>query len=141
MPQIVCDSELKRGRYGHLNQSCIEGMLLQDRIWVQFFLLVWAHISGHFVGLKVYELWQIYRTFFWQVLMLNISVKSKTNGFGLQLENCEKYPLAMEILRVDILLKFFLKINLMEILNFLCWYSPITLGFQLGNKCFWKFSK
>ena len=46
-----------------------------------------------------------------------------------------------KFLRVDILSKFFLKITLMEILNFSCWYSPITLGFQLGNKYFWKFSK
>ena len=45
-----------------------------------------------------------------------------------------------KILRVDILSKFFLKITLMEILKFPCWYSPITLSFQLGNKHFWKFS-
>ena len=45
-----------------------------------------------------------------------------------------------KILRVDILSKFFLKITLMEILKFSC-YSPITLGFQLGNKYLWKFSK
>ena len=45
-----------------------------------------------------------------------------------------------KILRVDILSKFFLKITLMEILKFSC-YSPITLGFQLGNNFFWKFSK
>ena len=38
-----------------------------------------------------------------------------------------------KILRVDILSKFFLKITLIEILNFSCWF-PITLGFQLGNK-------
>ena len=42
-------------------------------------------------------------------------------------------------LRVDISSKFFLKIILMEILNFSCWYSHITLGFQLGNKSFGKF--
>ena len=46
-----------------------------------------------------------------------------------------------KILRVDILSKFFLKITLMEILKFSCWYYPITLVFQLGNKYFWKFSK
>ena len=46
-----------------------------------------------------------------------------------------------KILRVDILSKFFLNITLMEILNFSCWYSPIILGFQLGNKYFWKISK
>ena len=34
-----------------------------------------------------------------------------------------------KILRVDILYKFFLKITLMEILNFSCWHSPIILGF------------
>ena len=44
------------------------------------------------------------------------------------------------ILRVDILSKLFLKINLIENLNFSCWYSPITLGCQLGNKYFWKIS-
>ena len=44
-----------------------------------------------------------------------------------------------KILRVDILSKFFLKITLIEILNFSCWYSPIILDFQLGNKYFWKF--
>ena len=46
-----------------------------------------------------------------------------------------------KIFRVDILSKFFLKITLMEILNFSCWYSPITLGFQLGNKYFLRISK
>ena len=46
-----------------------------------------------------------------------------------------------KILRVDILSKFFLKITLIEILNFSCQYSPIILGFQLGNKYFWKISK
>ena len=46
-----------------------------------------------------------------------------------------------KILRVDILYKFFLKITLMEILNFSCWYSPIILGFQLGKKYFLKISK
>ena len=46
-----------------------------------------------------------------------------------------------KFLRVDILSKFFLKITLMEILNFPCWYSSITLSFQLGNKHFWNFSK
>ena len=49
--------------------------------------------------------------------------------------------IVLKILRVDILSKLFLKINLIEILKFSCWYSPITLGFQLGNKYFWKFSK
>ena len=39
-----------------------------------------------------------------------------------------------KILRVDILLKFFLKITLMENFDFSWWYSPIILGFQLGNK-------
>ena len=46
-----------------------------------------------------------------------------------------------KLLRVDILSKLFLKINLIEILKFSCWYSPITLGFQLGNKYFLKFLK
>ena len=41
-----------------------------------------------------------------------------------------------KILRVNILSKFFLKNTLMEILNFSCWYSPITLSIQLGNKYF-----
>ena len=41
-----------------------------------------------------------------------------------------------KILRLDILSKFFFKITLMEILKFSCWYSPIILGFQLGNKYF-----
>ena len=36
-----------------------------------------------------------------------------------------------KILRVDILSKLFLKITLMEILKFPCWYSPIIQGFQL----------
>ena len=53
----------------------------------------------------------------------------------------EFYENKFKILRVDILLKLFLKLTLMEILNFSCWYSPLTLGFQLGNKYFWKFSK
>ena len=44
-------------------------------------------------------------------------------------------------LKVDILSKFFLKITVMEILNFSCWYSLIILGFQLRNKHFWKISK
>ena len=48
--------------------------------------------------------------------------------------------IVLKILRVDILSKLFLKINLIEILKFSCWYSPITLGFQLGNKYFWKIS-
>ena len=46
-----------------------------------------------------------------------------------------------KILRMVLLSKLFLKITLMEILKFSCWYSPIALGFQLGNKYFWKFSK
>ena len=46
-----------------------------------------------------------------------------------------------KILRVDILSKLILKITLMKILNFSCWYSLITLGIKLGNKYFWKFSK
>ena len=46
-----------------------------------------------------------------------------------------------KILRVDILYKFFLKITLMEIFNFSCWYSRIILGFQLRNNFFQKFSK
>ena len=41
-----------------------------------------------------------------------------------------------KILRVDILSKFFLKITLMEIFNFSCWYSRIILGFQLRNNFF-----
>ena len=49
--------------------------------------------------------------------------------------------IVFKVLRVDILSKLFLKINLIEILKFSCWYSPITLGFQLGNKYFWKISK
>ena len=40
--------------------------------------------------------------------------------------------IVFKFLRVDILSKFFLKITLIEILNFSCWYSPIILGFQLG---------
>ena len=47
----------------------------------------------------------------------------------------------LKILRVDVLSKFFLKISLMENLKFSCWFSPTTLGIQLGNKYFWKFSK
>ena len=46
-----------------------------------------------------------------------------------------------KILRVNILSKLFLKITLNGIVKFPCWYSPITLGFYLGNKYFWKFSK
>ena len=46
-----------------------------------------------------------------------------------------------KILRVEILSKFVLKVTLMEILKFSCWHSLITLGFQLRNKYFWKFSK
>ena len=46
-----------------------------------------------------------------------------------------------KIMRVDILSKLFLKITYMKILKFSCSYSPITLGIQLGNKYFWKFSK
>ena len=41
-----------------------------------------------------------------------------------------------KIMRVDILSKFFLKIILMEILNFAYWCSHITTSFQLGNKYF-----
>ena len=48
----------------------------------------------------------------------------------------EFYENKFKILRVDILLKLFLKISLMEILNFSCWYSPIILDFQLENKYF-----
>ena len=95
MVKTTCDSLLKRGRYSHLTQSCIEVILLRDCIRVWFFLLVWTHFLGHLLGLKVTELWQLCKSFFWQVLMPNIGAKLKTNGFGSQLESCKKYPLAM----------------------------------------------
>ena len=44
--------------------------------------------------------------------------------------------IVFKILRVDILSKLFLKITLNGILKFSCWYSPIILGFHLGNKYF-----
>ena len=46
-----------------------------------------------------------------------------------------------KILRVNILSKFILKNTLMEILNFSCWYSPITLSIKLGNKYFFRNSQ
>ena len=49
--------------------------------------------------------------------------------------------IVFKILRVDILSKFILKITLIEILNFSLSSSPITLGIQLGNQYFLKFSK
>ena len=46
-----------------------------------------------------------------------------------------------KILGVDILSKIFFKITLVENLKFSCSYSLITLGIQVGNKYFWKYSK
>ena len=121
-----------------MTQSCKEVILLRDCIRVWFFLLVWTHFLGHLLGLKVTELWQLCKSFFWQVLMPNIGVKLKTNGFGSQLESCKKYPLAMGSLFEYF---FFFSFFLCILLYFMWWevlWKLLILDFLMEKKFLWE---
>ena len=82
------------------------------------------------MGLKVAKLWQLYRSFFWQVLMPNIGVKLKTIGFGSQLESCEKYSLAMGSL-FEFFIFIFMHIVILHVMRSA--FKVTNFGFSYGK--------